>query len=213
MPRNAHLTSLETRIVGVPSAGRSGVVPGLELGNGSGVSVGLAPEPDFRQGCSQGHNALVPQLKENKMSGQVLEAPVSARFHASGQQDRRTARQDGVVCVNRLRVRATVQNIDGQWAEVKLSVKVGEGWFPLEGGKLRVARRRSGQREAQELYVISALRRSLSAHGVAVLSLDGSEQRVGDGVTDYRYWASMGSRLTYALEVSEAGVVSVVNLP
>lgn len=140
--------------------------------------------------------------------------PKSARAHTNGHQDRRTARQDGVVCVNRLRVRATVQNIDGQWAEVNLSVKVGEGWLPLEGGiRLRVARRRSGDRESQVLYAISALRRSLAAHGVAVLALEGEEQRVGAGVTDYRYWASMGSRLTYALETSPDGIVSVVNLP
>ncbi|QDF16027.1 hypothetical protein H3N89_gp63 [Microbacterium phage MonChoix] len=151
---------------------------------------------------------------EQALGGSII--PRSARSHSNSHQDRRTTRQDGVVCINRLRVRAQVRNIDKDWCEVSLSVKVGEGWFRLERGHaLRVARRFSGSqgtREAQELYTVAALRRSLTAHGVAVLSLEGEEQRVGDGVTDYRYWANMGSRLTYALETLADGSVAVVAL-
>ncbi|URC17921.1 hypothetical protein SEA_ENDOR_65 [Microbacterium phage Endor] len=141
--------------------------------------------------------------------------PKSSRSHANvGVENRKSARQDGVVCINKLRVRADVRNIDTEWAEVNLSVKIGEGWFRLERGHaLRVARRFSGSREAQELYAVSALRRSLTAHGVAVLSLEGEEVRTGVGaVTDYRYWANMGSRLTYALETLSDGSVAVVAL-
>lgn len=148
---------------------------------------------------------------EQALGGSII--PKSAKAHTNGHQDRKTARQDGVVCINRLRVRATVRNLDKEWCEVDLSVKFGNSWNRLEGGHhLIVARRMSGGREAQELYAVAALRRSLQAHGVAVLSLEGEEQRVGDGITDYRYWANMGSRLTYALESSKDGVVSVIAL-
>ncbi|QBZ72926.1 hypothetical protein SEA_PRINCEPHERGUS_58 [Microbacterium phage PrincePhergus] len=125
-------------------------------------------------------------------------------------------RQDGVVPVARIRVSGSWRVVSSDFAELSLRLKFGERWLRLThpDRPLLVARRFSGEgkREAPELSVIAALKRALGAGGAHVFTLDGSEARVGDGVTEWRYWAWLGGRMTVALETQADGTVQVIGL-
>jgi len=120
--------------------------------------------------------------------------------------------------VAQFRVRATWRVLDTQFGEARLSLKdpLAEKWMPLTGMPLLVARRFSGKddsREAPELSMVALLRRQLGADQmVHVLRLSGQEERVGDGVTDYRYWACLAAPLTVALARRDDGSVSVIGV-
>lgn len=128
------------------------------------------------------------------------------------------SRPDGVVPVARIRVRGTVRVIDSCWVEVHLQLRISNDrpWLPItpEDAPLLVARRFSGsdkKGEVQELYVIAALKRELSANGAEV-SLMGSESRLGRGSTEWRYWAQLSSRLSVAVRLRQDGTVEVLGL-
>lgn len=114
----------------------------------------------------------------------------------------------------RVRVSGSWRVLDREWAEVRLWAKVGEKWYQLvpTEAPLLVARQFSGDREAPELSVVAALREVLARGGAEVLGLDGSEARVGDGVTEWCYWAVLGARTTVAVERKPDGTVGMLGL-
>ncbi|QDP44114.1 hypothetical protein SEA_MCGALLEON_63 [Microbacterium phage McGalleon] len=117
--------------------------------------------------------------------------------------------------IAQLRVRGTWRVLSPEWAEISVSIKdpIGDRFIPLTDSAVRVARAFSGSREAPELLVIAALRRFLSKDkNVKVLRLSGSEQRVGEGFTDYRYWACLSAPLSVGLVPTGSGTVAVVGL-
>lgn len=128
-------------------------------------------------------------------------------------------RQDGVVPVVSLRVRATVRVVSQDWVELSLQLKTSPeaNWMFLTNldHPLMVARRfarpKERQGESMELYALSALKRALSAHG-ATVQLGGCELRPGDGVNEFRFWAHLGARLSVAVESQPDGTVRVLGL-
>ncbi|WIC89622.1 hypothetical protein SEA_GARDENB_64 [Microbacterium phage GardenB] len=122
--------------------------------------------------------------------------------------------------VAQLRVRATWRVIDRQWGELTLEVKdpIVDKWLPLSADPVRVARRFSGKdgdrdREAPELTAVAFLRKVLGRDKqVRVLRLSGQEERVGAGVTDWRYWACLSAPLTVGLVHQYDGSVAVVGV-
>ncbi|AVR56328.1 hypothetical protein PBI_ETNA_63 [Microbacterium phage Etna] len=120
--------------------------------------------------------------------------------------------------VAQLRVRATWRVIDRQWGELTLEVKdpIVDKWLPLSADPVRVARRFSGKddtREAPELTAVAFLRKVLGRDSkVRVLRLSGQEERVGAGVTDWRYWACLSAPLTVGLVHQYDGSVAVVGV-
>jgi len=128
-------------------------------------------------------------------------------------------RHDGVVRVAVIRTRGTLRNINTEWAEVRLQIQLNPDaeWLDLlEGGlPLLVARRYSGsegQREAPELYVISALKQTIQAEGALVLSMLGSQSRALDGATEWAYWAHLAGRLSVAIRTRPDGSVAIIGL-
>ncbi len=123
--------------------------------------------------------------------------------------------------VIKVRVRGTWRVLDRDWAELRLQVKVREGWMDLVEADypLIVARRFTGSpdpargdlREAPELSVISALKKYLGAAGVGV-ELSGSEYRAGDAVNEWRYWARLYGPLSVAMITRRTGTVSFIPL-
>lgn len=114
----------------------------------------------------------------------------------------------------RVRVSGSWRPLDKDWGELRLRAKVGDKWYPLvpAGFPLIVARRFSGGREAPELAVVAALKQVLGRDGAVVVGLAGSEARVGDGVTEWRYWAELGARTTVAVERKPDGTVGMLGL-
>ena len=117
-----------------------------------------------------------------------------------------------------VRVRGTIRPVNHAWVEVRLQLQRSPDseWKHLSpyAGTVLVARQFSGsagEREAPELYVISALKEELGANG-ATVELTGSEGRKGDGTTEYRYWAHLSARLTVALRYRSDGSVTVIGL-
>lgn len=140
-------------------------------------------------------------------------------LQARKELDQVRASRAGVAEVARLRVRATVRNVDREWVEIRLQVKRSSDspWLDLlpEDNPMLMARQFSGRdydREAPELYACSALRMVLGSRGADVLELAGSEARVGHGVTEWRYWARLGSRFSVALQSQADGTVAVVGV-
>jgi hypothetical protein len=152
------------------------------------------------------------------MSETIIGPKRSSGHVNSAPADRLAARSDGIVPVQRLRVRGTWRVVDREWAYVSLQVRTPAGfWLNLtnEDHPPLVARRfsgKEGEREAPELTVVAMLRRYLSGHGAHVFGLDGSEARVGDGVTEWRYWASVGARLTVGIQTQADGTATVIGL-
>ncbi|WNM68031.1 hypothetical protein SEA_SIRVICTOR_59 [Microbacterium phage SirVictor] len=125
-------------------------------------------------------------------------------------------RGDGVVPVLHLRVSASWRVVDKDWAELSMRAKVLGRWMRLTHADhpLLVARRFSGEgkREVPELSAIAGLKAVLGAGGAHVFQLTGSEARVGDGVTEWRYWAWLGAKMTVAVRTQDDGTVKFVGL-
>lgn len=113
----------------------------------------------------------------------------------------------------KVRVRADVQVIDQDWVQVSTSVKLLGTWIRLSGTPVLLARRFSGEREAQELYPITVLRMVIQRGGAVVRSLGQPELRmVVEGVTRYDYWATVGGRFSVAV-LRPDNVATFVNVP
>lgn len=130
------------------------------------------------------------------------------------------SRADGVVPIVKLRVGATWQVMDQDWAEVMLMVEVQGHWLRLSGGgptPLLVARRYSGTGmdvEVPEFTLVSALKKYLARGGAVLLDFSQGERHCPPGgreVTWY-YWATLGSRVSVALEVQLDGSVIIRDL-
>ena len=130
------------------------------------------------------------------------------------------SRSDGVVPIVRLRVGATWHVLDQDWAEVMLMVEVKGQWLPLSVGgptPLLVARRYSGTGmdiEVPEFTLVSALKQNLVRGGAVLLDFSHGESHCPPGgreVTWY-YWATLGSRVSVALEVQPDESVIIRNL-
>ncbi|UVG34624.1 hypothetical protein SEA_CHEETO1_59 [Microbacterium phage Cheeto1] len=89
---------------------------------------------------------------------------------------------------SQFRVRCTVAVVDQDFVRCTVQAKVLGKWVVV-GSPALVARRFSGEREVHDLYAVAAVRKIVQAGGVRV-ALSGHEVRVGEGVTDYRWWAS-----------------------
>lgn len=93
--------------------------------------------------------------------------------------------------IGKFRVRATVANLDADICRVTVQVKLLGRWYNVARPGL-VARRYSRgsgtEREAQSLYAVGMVRKVVQAGGVEV-TLTSEEVRVGNGSTDYRWWA------------------------
>jgi hypothetical protein len=154
-------------------------------------------------------------IREPQRLGRVLEDL------EHGQLGQRTQEALGLAPekqVAQLRVRATWRVIDRQWAELTLEVKdpIVDKWLPLSAVPVRVARRfsgKEGEREAPELTAVAFLRKVLGRDKqVRVLRLSGQEERVGAGVTDWRYWACLAAPLTVGLVPQADGSVTVIGV-
>lgn len=130
------------------------------------------------------------------------------------------SRSDGVVPIVRLRVGATWHVLDQDWAKVMLMVEVKGQWLPLSVGgptPLLVARRYSGTGmdiEVPEFTLVSALKQNLVRGGAVLLDFSQGERHCppgGSEVTWY-YWATLGSRVSVALEVQPDESVIIRNL-
>lgn len=113
----------------------------------------------------------------------------------------------------KVRVRADVQVIDKDWVQVLPSVKLLGSWIKLSGSAILLARRFSGEREAQELYPITVLRMVMQREGAVVRSLGQPELRmIVDGHTRYDFWAVVGGRFSVAV-LRPDDVATFVNVP
>ena len=131
------------------------------------------------------------------------------------------SRSDGVVPIVRLRVCATWRVLDQDWAEVMLMVEVKGQWLPLSSGGLTtllVARRYSGTGmdiEVPEFTLASALKKYLVRGGAVLLDFSQSGEcychPTSQEVTWY-YWATLGSRVSVALEFQPDESVIIRNL-
>ena len=150
------------------------------------------------------------------MGGQKMASHCTAR-HILDQYD--VWRQDGVVPVLRVRVAASWEVIDADWAEVHVKVNVQDELADLTapGVGLLVARRYSGSGgdvEVPEISIVSIVKKLLGAGGATVMDLSVEEhmQVPGDRRKWFRYWAVLGSRVSVALEPGELGSVRFVDI-
>lgn len=150
------------------------------------------------------------------MGGQRMASHCTAR-HILDQYA--VGRQDGVVPVLRVRVAASWEVLDADWAEVHVKVNVQDEWVDLTvpGVRMLVARRYSGSGgdvEVPEISIVSIVKKMLGAGGATVLDLSGEErmQVPGDRRKWFRYWAVLGSRVSVALEPGELGSVRFVDI-
>lgn len=139
------------------------------------------------------------------MGGQRMASHCTARHVLDQYADSR--RQDGVVPVLRVRVAASWEVVDSDWAEVHVKVNVQDEWADLTVPSvgLLVARRYSGLSddvEVPEISIVSIVKKILGSGGVTVLDVSGEErmQVPDDRRKWYRYWAVLGSRVSVALE-------------
>ena len=112
---------------------------------------------------------------------------------------------DGVVPVCKIRVKAIMKNINAGWANVDLRLQLtsdGQVW-PL--GEFKVARRKSGDREAPELMVIGLLKNALQADGAEAELHGGERQELDDGTRIFQYWATLSARLSVAVQPATVG--------
>ena len=151
------------------------------------------------------------------MGGQRMASHCTAR-HILDQYA--VGRQDGVVPVLRVRVAASWEVLDADWAEVHVKVNVQDEWVDLTvpGVGMLVARRYSGSGgdvEVPEISIVSIVKKMLGAGGATVLDLSGEECMQVPGHRPrkwFRYWAVLGSRVSVALEPGEFGSVRFVDI-
>ena len=129
------------------------------------------------------------------------------------------SRQDGVVPVLKVRVAASWEVKDADFADMHVIMSIqGEGVHLTDPNvPLLVARRFSGSAgdvEMPEFTVFSAIKRMLGLGGAHVLDLYGLERQQipGDSRVWYRYWAVLGSKVSLAMELQSNGSVMVVDL-
>ena len=151
------------------------------------------------------------------MGGQRMASHCTARHVLDQYADSR--RQDGVVPVLRVRVAASWEVVDSDWAEVHVKVNVQDEWAELTvpGAGMLVACRYSGSGgdvEVPEISIVSIVKKVLASGGATVLDLSGEErmQVPGDWRKWFRYWAVLGSRVSVALEPGELGSVRFVDI-
>ncbi|QXO14533.1 hypothetical protein SEA_JENOS_64 [Microbacterium phage Jenos] len=205
-------------------------VPGRSPVRGSGggresVTIGACALPADQASFHQ--DALSVEFHQHKESINMAGQSVKDEPLFDLAQDRvspigtRTAEALGLEVqkqVAQFRVRATWRVLDPTFGELRLSLKdpLAEKWMPLSGAPLLVARRFSGKdgtREAPEVTAVAYLRKTLGRdRDVKVLRLSGQEERVGDGVTDWRYWACISAPLTVALLRNDDGSVALVGV-
>lgn len=150
------------------------------------------------------------------MGGQRMASHCTAS-HILDQYD--VGRQDGVVPVLRVRVAASWEVVDADWAEVHVKVNVQDEWADLTapGVCLLVARRYSGSGgdvEVPEISIVSIVKKLLGAGGATVMDVSGEErmQVPVDRRKWFWYWAVLGSRVSVALEPGELGSVRFVDI-
>ena len=168
-----------------------------------GRKLGEAIGEEFKAALKQSDFALTP-------AGEAKDGPVGPVTQM--------ATMSGVGMNVRVRVSATVRILDNDWVEVSARLRLYEGgaWLNLtvKDHPMIMARRKSGGREVHELYAIAGLKTLLKQDPtVNVLGLDGSEARTGtQGITEWRYWARLGSRFSVAMQTQEDGSVRVVGI-
>ncbi len=115
-----------------------------------------------------------------------------------------------------VRVRSSVRVINKRWVEVKMQIRLDDSmpWLSVlnEDHPLMLNRNFVMEEQGQEGYVELVLRRFLVMDAGLNWFLGKWEQRVGQGVTEYRAWLNLRARGSVAVRTRDDGMLNLYGL-